>query len=83
MWAMPNASPLARLGVVVPKAVIPTSVGRNYAKRVVREWFRHHQEELGGLDVVIRAKGVLVGGTPGELMSELQGLVPRAQRCRK
>ncbi len=43
----------SRLGLVVAKKNIRTAVGRNRAKRHIRETFRLRQAELGNLDVVV------------------------------
>lgn len=52
----PNSLDYPRLGLVVPKKILPHAVDRNRAKRVLREMFRLSPLELGGLDVVIRVK---------------------------
>ncbi|USE36670.1 ribonuclease P protein component [Endozoicomonas sp. SCSIO W0465] len=43
----------ARLGLVVAKKNIRTAVGRNRAKRHIRETFRLQQDEVGNLDIVV------------------------------
>ncbi|WP_257284659.1 ribonuclease P protein component [Endozoicomonas sp. SESOKO1] len=43
----------ARLGLVVAKKNIRTAVGRNRAKRHIRETFRLQQDEIGNLDIVV------------------------------
>ena len=51
--ARPNTLGVARLGIVVAKRMIKRAVGRNRAKRVIREAFR----QAGGLpsmDIVVR-----------------------------
>lgn len=53
----PNDSNFARLGLIVPKKLMPTAVGRNRIKRLLREWFRQNQEDLAGLDIIARLKG--------------------------
>ena len=53
----PNKLSFARLGLIVPKKLIPTAVGRNRIKRLLREWFRHNQEDYAGLDIIARLKG--------------------------
>ncbi|MGH8192917.1 MAG: ribonuclease P protein component [Woeseiaceae bacterium] len=48
-----NGMPAARLGLAISKKHCRAASGRNRLKRVVRESFRQHQEELAGLDVVV------------------------------
>jgi ribonuclease P protein component len=56
LLAAPNGLSYARLGLIVPKKIIATAVGRNRVKRLIRESFRLNQAELIGLDVVARIK---------------------------
>ena len=51
--ARPNTLGVARLGVVVAKRMIKHAVGRNRAKRVVRESFRL-SSGLPAMDIVVR-----------------------------
>ena len=51
--ARPNALGVARLGIVVAKRMIRHAVGRNRAKRVIRESFRL-SSGLPGMDIVVR-----------------------------
>lgn len=46
----------ARLGLVVAKKHLKRAVDRNRFKRLVRESFRAHQQQLEGLDVVVLAR---------------------------
>jgi len=48
-----NGGSGARLGLAISKKYCRLAVGRNRLKRVVRESFREHQADLGGLDVVV------------------------------
>ena len=43
----------ARLGLVVAKKTIRTAVGRNRAKRHIRETFRLQHDGMGSLDIVV------------------------------
>jgi ribonuclease P protein component len=52
----PNGLDYARLGLIIPKKIVSTAVGRNRVKRLLRESFRLQQAELVGLDVVARLK---------------------------
>lgn len=45
-----------RLGLAVPKKQIKTAVGRNRFKRICRESFRLHQNQLANKDFVVIAK---------------------------
>jgi len=58
-----------RLGLIVPKRILRRTVDRNRAKRVLRDWFRHHKEQLGSRDLLIRLTGaeVLVGEVADKL----------------
>lgn len=51
--ARPNAQGVARIGIVVAKRMIRRAVGRNRAKRVIRESFRL-SPGLPAMDVVVR-----------------------------
>lgn len=42
-----------RLGLAVGKRAAQSAVVRNRLKRQIRESFRHHQHQLGGLDIVV------------------------------
>jgi ribonuclease P protein component len=64
--AGPNSLDIARLGLIVPKKIISTAVGRNRVKRLLREWFRQNQENLAGLDIIARLKGKSVANTLDE-----------------
>jgi ribonuclease P protein component len=48
--------PYGRLGLAVSKRVDKKAVGRNRIKRMIRESFRYHQEQLKGLDLVVIAR---------------------------
>jgi ribonuclease P protein component len=56
LLAAPNGLDYPRLGLIVPKKIIATAVGRNRVKRLIREGFRLNQRELPGLDIVARIK---------------------------
>jgi len=52
-----NQKNSARLGLAIAKKYIKKAVGRNRIKRLVRESFRHHQELLAGVDIVVTCRG--------------------------
>lgn len=55
--ASPNSAGHVRLGIVVPRRVVPRAVDRNRLKRLVREAFRRMSSELAALDLVIQVHG--------------------------
>jgi len=52
-----NALGICRLGIIVPKRVLPRAVDRSRTKRLLREWFRCYQAQLGSRDLLIRVTG--------------------------
>lgn len=54
--ACDNNLPLARLGMAIARNKIPHASARNRVKRLIRESFRHHQQLLTGLDLVVLAR---------------------------
>ncbi|MEQ9563087.1 MAG: ribonuclease P protein component [Woeseiaceae bacterium] len=48
-----NKSSDARLGLAIAKKHCKLAVSRNRIKRIVRESFRRHREQLAGLDIVV------------------------------
>jgi len=52
--ARPNGAQIARIAVIVPKRHLRRAVDRNRAKRLLKEWFRLNQEQLGGRDLLVR-----------------------------
>ncbi len=56
LLAVPNSLPVARLGTVVSKKNAKHAVQRNRIKRLLREQFRLHQQQLLGLDIVALSK---------------------------
>jgi ribonuclease P protein component len=60
-----------RLAVIVPKRIFQRAVDRNRMKRLVREWFRCTQAQLGNRDILVRltAKTVVIADI-SELLAE-------------
>ncbi len=56
VYVCPNQLGYARLGLIVGKRVAKRAHHRHYIKRMVREWFRQHHDQLGSIDYVVRAK---------------------------
>lgn len=55
----PNGLGHPRLGLAVAKRHVKSAVARNRIKRLVRESFRLHQEELPAMDVIVLVRGRL------------------------
>lgn len=54
--ATPNGLDHARLGLALSKRQLPRAVSRNRFKRLIRESFRLHKDDLAGLDIVVVAR---------------------------
>jgi ribonuclease P protein component len=51
-----NSRDCPRLGISLPKKVVPTAAQRNRIKRVIRESFRLVQNNLKGFDIIVVIK---------------------------
>jgi ribonuclease P protein component len=60
----PNALGCPRLGMIIPRRAVPRAVDRNRLRRLLREWFRLNQEQLGSRDILVR-----LTGEPGDFSS--------------
>lgn len=52
-----NQLPDGRLGLIIAKRHVKRAHERNRLKRLIRESFRHHTDDIPGLDVVVMARG--------------------------
>ena len=66
-----NNHQTARLGLAVPKKQLKLAVSRNRFKRLTRESFRHHQDIIKDLDIVVVARAGAKNKTNGELLDLL------------
>lgn len=87
LWLREGEGASLRLGVVTSKKVSNRAVDRNRARRLVREAFRQHRDELcGDFDVVIIARRKIREATAAEVESELLWLAGRmgltGKKCR-
>ena len=69
--AKPNGTNVSRLGLVVGKKNVPTAVGRNLVKRIVRETFRNNLLPVA-LDVIFLARKDADKLSSSEMTSLLQ-----------
>ncbi|MFV2058922.1 MAG: ribonuclease P protein component [Thiohalomonadales bacterium] len=71
-----NNRTFSRLGLAIAKKKIKTSVGRQRIKRLVRESFRHHQQQMIvkqlGLDIVVMANPAASQATNHQIFASLQ-----------
>jgi len=73
-----NGEREARLGLAISKKNCRFAVGRNRLKRIAREAFRHHREDLNGLDVVVLNMPAAMRASNKELFDSLH---KHWQRC--
>lgn len=71
-----------RLGLVVGKKAAKRANRRNFMKRVIREWFRLHQQSLPPQDFVVRVRQAFDRSNADQAraeLAELLGTPPRRQ----
>ncbi|HEY0719667.1 MAG TPA: ribonuclease P protein component [Gammaproteobacteria bacterium] len=85
LLARANTLGYPRLGMAISRKNVRSAVKRNQIKRQVRESFRLNQSELGGIDVVVMARGGIRDWEWRELRAGLDGkwqeLVKRCKSC--
>jgi ribonuclease P protein component len=80
--ARANQRPYPRLGLVISKRCAKSAVQRNRLKRLIRESFRHVQENLAGLDIIVIGKQAAVEKTNQELFTLLNRQWMELERCK-
>ena len=82
MITRPNEAGQARLGLAVGIKAAGNAVQRNRLKRLARESFRHAQQDLPPVDVVINARPVAGKSSSVEIRASLQSHWDRiVRRC--
>jgi ribonuclease P protein component len=83
VYAKPNNRADSRLGITVNKRYIPQATARNFCKRLAREIFRTQRATLSGVDLVVRARSVVLSASSAQARAEIADLMQRAQQlCR-
>lgn len=72
----------ARLGMAIARSKIPRASARNRVKRVIRESFRRHQQNLSGLDLVVLVRTNLSATDNRALFQSLEAHWDRHQRLK-
>jgi ribonuclease P protein component len=75
--------PNSRLGIVVAKKKVRRAHERNRVKRLARESFRLHQQQLDDLDIVVMPKVGIDTISNAELHLQLQNAWQKLQRLAK
>ena len=75
-----NGKKPGRLGLAISKKNCHLAVQRNRLKRVIRESFRLHKEQLDGLDVVVINQVAACRMSTSDLFDSLDGHWQRFQR---
>lgn len=69
--AIPNDLPYSRLGLAIAKKSVRRAVDRNRVKRLVREHFRLHAEQIPPVDIVVMARHAIVSAENADIASAL------------
>ncbi len=77
--AQGGAFPKPRLGIAVSKRVDKSAVARNRIKRVCRDYFRVHRDELRAAEYVLVAKPDAAKAISTQWRADLEKLFHRAQ----
>lgn len=71
-----------RLGLSIAARILRRAVDRNRVRRLIRESFRMHQQQLPPVDIVIGARVAAKSAEPAHLRAALDGLwVKIANSC--
>ncbi|TFH08495.1 MAG: ribonuclease P protein component [Nitrosomonadales bacterium] len=81
IFAKPNDLIYSRLGLIVAGKIERLAVKRNRAKRVLRALFREKQQDLAGLDFVVRLRRPVARADSSRLKDEGKALIIKLQRC--
>jgi ribonuclease P protein component len=80
VYAKPSTRGESRLGITINKRYVPRAVARNFCKRLARETFRVNRAALGGVDLVVRARAVVLVASSAQARTEILELMQRVTR---
>lgn len=80
--ARQNRQKFARLGLAIPGKRLKRATCRNRLKRLVRESFRHHQDTLEGLDIVVTTSKNLKQFSNNAIFRSLEKHWQQVSKCR-
>jgi ribonuclease P protein component len=83
IFVKPNGLFHARLGLIVAGKIERLAVNRNRVRRILREVFRARQQELAGVDIVVRLRCRISPNNTPQMMAEAEKLMIQLQRCRE
>ncbi|SEL57939.1 ribonuclease P protein component [Nitrosovibrio tenuis] len=83
IFAKPNGLMQSRLGLIVAGKIERLAVRRNRVRRLLRELFRARQQELAGLDLVVRLRCRVAEIDLSRMVAEAEKLMIQLQRCRR
>ena len=72
---VPNSLGYSRVGLIAGKKKVPSAVGRNRVKRVLREVFRRNKPLFGSLDIVFIANRGSESLTYSQAKREIEGKI--------
>ena len=70
----PNDTGAARLGLSIAARILKLAVHRNRFRRIIRESFRHHQQRLPAVDIVVGLRIALRDADNAQLRRSLEKL---------
>ena len=71
------------MGLAISRKSARTAVQRNRVKRIIREEFRQHQQQLGGFDVVFIARRPVVKKDRRELHALIERHYMELEQCKE
>jgi ribonuclease P protein component len=84
LLSVPNSLGYPRLGLAISKKNIKSAAARNRVKRIIRDSFRRHKQELDGLDIVVMARVGADNKNNRELFTSLSNHWQRVvKQCKK